>query len=453
MAEVVQMSLKEADRYAVIQQVIERTMAQSDAALWLNISVRQVKRLVRAIRQDGAQGVVSKRWGVPSNRRISLSVRDRFVGLLREHYADFGPTLACEYLTAQHGYTGSAETLRGWMMEAGLWKAKRSQVRRVHSPRERRSRLGELVQIDGSPHAWFEDRAGKCCLIAFIDDATGELMQACFYPVESTNAYLHSLRCYVATHGRPLALYSDRHSIFTKHDPEDPVPTQFERAVGELNIESILAYSPQAKGRVERAFQTLQDRLVKAVRLARISTIEAANAWLPQYLAQHNARFKRVAADAANAHRAYEGDAQELARICAHHYERRLSKALTCQFMGCLLVILTQPAQPRYALRAKTIKVIEHLDDKLELLWGSEALPFKTFERHQHLSATRVADDKLLNARVDDVLAKEGLRLRKLQAKVASQNASRQSRSTARSGLSEESPVHAHQVHAPAVDN
>ena len=161
MAEVVQMSLKEADRYAVIQQVIERTMAQSDAALWLNISVRQVKRLVRAIRQDGAQGVVSKRWGVPSNRRISLSVRDRFVGLLREPYADFGPTLACEYLTAQHGYTGSAETLRGWMMEAGLWKAKRSQVRRVHSPRERRSRLGELVQIDGSPHAWFEDRAGN----------------------------------------------------------------------------------------------------------------------------------------------------------------------------------------------------------------------------------------------------------------------------------------------------
>lgn len=429
MVEVVQMSLKEADRYAVILQVIERTMAQSDAALWLNISVRQVKRLVRAIRQDGAQGAVSKRWGVPSNRRIVPTVRDRFVGLVREHYADFGPTLACEYLTAQHGYTGSAETLRGWMMQAGLWKAKRSRVRRVHSPRERRSSLGELVQIDGSPHAWFEDRAPKSCLIAFIDDATGELMQACFYPAESTNAYLHSLQCYVSAHGRPLALYSDRHSIFTKHDPEDPAPTQFERAVGELNIESILAYSPQAKGRVERAFQTLQDRLVKALRLARISTLEAANAWLPQYLAQHNARFKRVPADATNAHRTYEGDTHELARICAHHYARKLSKTLTCQFMGKLLVVITLPERPRYALRSQPVKVIEHLNGELELLWGAEALPFKTFERHQHLSASRVADDKLLNGRVDAVLQKESLRLRKLQALVAAQNVKPRSRS------------------------
>ena len=261
MVEVVQMSLKEADRYAVIQQVIQRTMGQSDAALWLNISVRQVKRLVRAIRQDGAQGAVSKRWGVPGNRRIPQAVRHQFVGLVRDRYSDFGPTLACEYLTAQHGCSASAETLRTWMIAAGLWKAKRTRVRRIHSPRERRSCRGELVQIDGSPHAWFEDRAPKSCLIAFIDDATGDLMQACFYPVQSTQAYLHSLQCYVSAHGRPQTLYSDRHSIFTKHDPEDPAPTQFERAAGELNIESILAYSPQAKGRVERVFQTLQDRL------------------------------------------------------------------------------------------------------------------------------------------------------------------------------------------------
>ena len=429
MVEVVQMSLKEADRYAVIQQVIERTMGQSDAALWLNISVRQVKRLARAIRQDGAQGAVSKRWGVPSNRQISQVVRDQFVGLVRDHYSDFGPTLACEYLAAQHGYTGSAETLRTWMIGAGLGKAKRTRVRRIHSPRTRRNCAGELVQIDGSPHAWFEDRAPKCCLIAFIDDATSELTQACFYPVESTRAYLHSLQCYVSAHGRPLALYSDRHSIFTKHDPEDPAPTQFERAAGELNIESILACSPQAKGRVERAFQTLQDRLVKALRLARISSIEAANAWLPQYLAQHNARFGRTPASAQDAHRAYAGDAPALARICAHHFERKLSKTLTCQFMGKLLVVVTRPEQPRYALRSQPVKVIEHLDGELELLWGTEALPFKTFERHQHLSAARVADDKLLNGRVDAVLLKESLRLRKLQALVTAQNAKPRSRS------------------------
>ena len=130
----------------------------------------------------------------------------------------------------------------------------------------------------------------------------------------------------------------------------------------------------------------------------------------------------RLAADDANAHRTYAGDAQTLARICAHHYERVLSKTLTCQFKGRLLVVLTQPEQPRYALRAQPVKVMEHLDGRLELLWGAEALPFKTFERHQHLSASRVADDKLLNARVDSVLVKETARLRKLQAQVASHN-------------------------------
>ena len=170
MVEVVQMSLKETDRYAVIQQVIGRTMRQSDAALWLNISVRQVKRLVRTIRQDGAQGAVSKRWGVPSNRRMPAAVHDQMMALVHQHYSDFGPTLAHEYLKAQHGYNGSAETLRTWMIAAGLWKAKRTRVRRIHSPRARRNCAGELVQIDGSPHAWFEDRAPKCCLIVFIDD-------------------------------------------------------------------------------------------------------------------------------------------------------------------------------------------------------------------------------------------------------------------------------------------
>ena len=171
--------------------------------------------------------------------------------------------------------------------------------------------------------------------------------------------------------------------------------------------------------------------MVKALRLARISTLEAANAWLPRYLAQHNARFRRVPADSANAHRAYAGDAQALARICAHHFERKLSKTLTCQFKGKLLVVITRPEQPRYALRAQTIKVIEHLDGALELLWGAEALPFKTFERHQHLRATRVADDKLLNGRVDAVLVKESLRLRKLQAQVASENVQMRSRPSA----------------------
>ncbi len=421
------MSLKEVDRYAVIQQVMRRTMRQADAALWLGISVRQVKRLARAVRAQGTGGVVSRRRGVPSNRCIAADERARFVGLLAEHYRDFGPTLAAEYLAEHHGFRHSAETLRGWMIAAGLWKPKRVRVRIVHSPRERRDTLGELIQIDGSPHAWFEQRAPRCCLLAFIDDATGRLMHARFYPVESTAAYLDSLASYVSQHGRPLALYSDRHSIFTKHDPEDPAPTQFERAVGELNIESILAYTPQAKGRVERVFQTLQDRLVKALRVAGIDTIEAANAWLADtYLPRHNERFAVVARQAGDAHRAWHGEPLALRRICAHHYERTLSKALTCQFKGRMLVVLCEPDSPRYGLRNRRVQLIEHLDGQLEMLYDQEQLPFRAFEQHQKLQDSRIADDKSLNPRVEQAVKREASRLRKLTQRVLDENASRQ---------------------------
>lgn len=423
MAGEVLMSLKEVDRYAVIEQVLRRTMKQSDAALWLGVSVRQVKRLTRAVRDQGTAGVISRRRGAPSNRSIEPAVREHYMSLVREHYADFGPTLAAEYLAQRHGFAHSAETLRGWMIEEGLWKSRRVRPRTIHSPRERRSARGELVQIDGSPHAWFEARAGKCCLIAFIDDATSQVLSARFYPVESTAAYLDSLQRYVSEHGRPLALYSDRHSIFTKHDPEDPEPTQFERAVGELNIESILAYSPQAKGRVERLFQTLQDRLVKALRLDGISSIDAANEWLQAWLPQHNARFVKVAHQEADAHRPFDGTPQQLRCICAHHHERTLSKNLTCQFKGQLLVVLSEPMNPRYMLRNQRATVIQHLDGEVQLWVKGQLLPLKAFERHQHLALTRVADDKMLNTRVDEAVHKEAKRLRRLKATLKRENA------------------------------
>ena len=419
------MSAKEADRYAVIVQVVEQRMGQSDAAAWLCISVRQVKRLCAAVRAHGTVGVVSKRRGVPSNRRIAEREREHFVALVRQHYADFGPSLACEYLRDRHDYTHSAETLRSWMVQDGLWRSKRSKPQRVHSPRQRRSRLGELVQIDGSPHAWFEQRAPKCCLIAFIDDASGHVLAAQFHPVESTPAYLATLHDCVSAHGRPLALYSDRHSIFTKHDPEDPAPTQLERALGELNIESILAYSPQAKGRVERLFQTLQDRLVKALRLANISSIDAANAWLGSYVDEHNARFGVAPHNAQDAHRALNLTPQALRRICALHHQRRLSRALSCQFKGQLLVLLTEPEQPRYALRNQPVQIIEHLDGQLEMLWRDESLAFRCFDRHQQLASTRIADDKTLNVKVDQVLGKEAARLQRLASRVNAENAQR----------------------------
>lgn len=296
------MSKKELTRLEIVRRVIDKRMRQAEAASHLGLSVRQVKRLVRAVREEGAAGLASKRRGRPSNRRIFDAEKALCLALIRTHYADFGPTLAAEYLTSEHGYPYSVETLRGWMAEAGLWMPKKAGRAHAHPPRKRRPRLGELIQIDGSPHDWFEGRSPRCCLIAFIDDATSRLMRARFVPVESTGAYLAVLKDYVTEFGIPVAVYSDRHSIFTKHDPEDLEPTQFERALGTLGTEPIQANSPQAKGRVERVLQTLQDRLVKAMRLAGIDGIEAANIFLETWLPKHNARFAFSPRDIEDAH-------------------------------------------------------------------------------------------------------------------------------------------------------
>jgi hypothetical protein len=238
-------------------------------------------------------------------------MRTLALSIIRERYADFGPTLAAEKLAAHHGCSLSRETLRGWMIADGLWTDRRHRLPSPHQPRRRRECLGELVQIDGSEHAWFEGRGPMCTLLAFIDDATSRLMVLRFVPSESTFDYFRATRAYLEAHGKPVAFYSDKHNIFRVNNGEggDRV-TQFGRALSELSIDIICANSPQAKGRVERAFGTLQDRLVKELRLAGISTIDVANAWLPGFIAEHNARF---------------GRAPRTPRICIGRYRRQTS--------------------------------------------------------------------------------------------------------------------------------
>ena len=401
----IQMSRKELSRLEVVQAVVDSRLTQAEAAGRLKLSVRQVKRLCRSYRQAGAAGLVSKRRGKPSHQRIGEVERSRVLELIRTRYEGFGPTLAAEYLHKQEGYRHSVETLRGWMKQAGLWSSKRKARRVVHGLRERRARFGELVQIDGSPHDWFEGRGPHCTLVAFIDDATGKIVYARFEPVESSLAYLDALRAYLRKHGRPVALYSDRHGIFTKHDPEDPAPTQFERAVKQLGIESILAHSPQAKGRIERLFKTLQDRWVKAMRLAGISDRQAANGWLPVAMARHNARFAVMPRHVDDAHATVDHSAAALRRICSLHYVRTLSKALSCQFAGRLYQVQTGAAL-RYGLRGKKITVCQASDHTLILLNGEEVLPYRVFDRHAQLAESRVTDDKTLNARVDVALTR-----------------------------------------------
>lgn len=414
------MSVKEADRLAVVRQVLDGQLKQAQAARKLGLSVRQIKRLCRSFRAEGAAGLISKRRGRPSNRRIAADVREATLQLVRQHYSDFGPELARELLAREHGFAHSSETLRGWMIADGLWTPKKRRLRRVHSPRARRACLGELVQIDGSHHDWFEARAAKCCLIAFIDDATSRVLAARFEMSETTEGYLGVLERYVLEHGAPLALYSDRHSIFTKHDSEDPKPTQFERALLQLGIEPICAHSPQAKGRVERLFQTLQDRLCKTMRLAGINSMDEANAWLPQYLAEHNARFAVAAREKADMHRPWQGSSHGLARICALHHQRQLSRQGSCRFEGAILQI--EAGQAKAPQASATVDIVQFADGRLELSWRGQVLRHRAYGLHEHLARSKAADDKTINVRLDALKDKERKRLARLVAAIAHQS-------------------------------
>src|SRR5271166_4682291 len=303
---VIQMSERELTRLRVLIDLSDRRLTVEAAGTLMGVGRRQVYRLRRSFAAAGAVALVSRQRGRASNHRHGETFRRTVLALVREHYPDFGPTLAAEKLTARHGLRLGVETLRQWMMADGLWVDRRHRLPSPHQPRRRRDCLGELVQIDGSEHAWFEGRGPVCTLLAFVDDATSRLMALRFGASESTFDYFRTMRAYLEAHGKPVAFYSDKHGIFRVNSKDaaggDGV-TQFGRALSALNIDIICANSPQAKGRVERAFGTLQDRLVKELRLAEISSIAAANAWLPGFITAYNARFGREPANAKDLHR------------------------------------------------------------------------------------------------------------------------------------------------------
>ena len=353
------------------------TIKQAEAARRLGLTIRQVRRLEAKVATQGAAGLRSARRGRPSNHRLAAATVSAVSALIRTHYRDFGPTLASEYLREHHGFALSKETLRQIMIKAKLWRPQRGAKARIYAARERRPRFGELIQIDGSVHAWFEARAPRCCLLVFIDDATSRLTQLRFVPQECTLGYMQALHGHILQHGLPMALYSDRHGIFRVNngDDRDDGVTQFGRALQTLGIDSICANSPQAKGRVERANGVLQDRLLKAMRVAGIDSIAAANAWLPSFMARHNTHFAVTPFDPADAHVPYApAEPAQLRQILAKHYPRKLSKTLTCQFHSTLLQI-NPPASGGLGLQGSAVTVLEHFDTSCEVLWRSTILP------------------------------------------------------------------------------
>lgn len=402
----IELTKKALHRLRAVEAVAEGRLKQGAAAAQLGMTTRQVKRLVAAYRRDGAAGLVSRRVGQPSNRRLKESVRQAVQDLLVERYGDFGPTLACEKLREAHGITVSVETVRGWQIELGLWKAKRRRGARAFQLRERRRCFGELIQIDGSPHDWFEGRGARCTLIVFIDDASGRLVQLRFFPTETTVAYMLVLRAHLEAFGRPVALYSDRHSIFRLTCAEAAnghTLTQFGRALAGLEIEAIHAHSPQAKGRVERANQTLQDRLVKELRLRGIDDLDAANAFLPAFLADYNQRFAVPPRLAEDAHRALAHGPRELDLLLSEQHTRVVSKSLSLQYRNVLYQIGHDG--PGYRLRGAQVTVCERPAGEVVLLYDGRELPYTTYRKGER--PPPLADDKTLNARVDGALAKQ----------------------------------------------
>jgi len=398
------MSPVERQRAFVIRRVCEGSLTQRVGAERLSLGVRQVKRLVRVWRAQGDWGVISRQRGRISPRRMAADLRSRIEGLLRDKYRDFGPTLAAEKLGELDGIEVSREFVRRLQITLGLARPKRRRARRVHQPRERRPRFGELVQIDGSPHDWFEGRGPRCTLIVFVDDATSRLTALQFAPAETTKAYLRALKAHVLDHGLPLAFYSDRHGIFrvnAKEAASGDGMTEFGRVAERLKIELIQASTPQAKGRVERANQTLQDRLVKEMRLRGISDMAAAQTFAPAFIALWNEKFARPPQDASTAHRPWTATLEALDEALARREERTLSKALTFSAGGKLYCVKT--AGPGTALRGARVTLHHFVNGDMRVAYKGRTLPYTHFKTRP--GPQDAEDEKTLEARMDALLA------------------------------------------------
>lgn len=326
MEEAITMSKKELDRFAVLEQVRKKQLKQREAAEILGISDRQIRNLLVSVKTEGAKGVISKKRGKPSNNQKPKEFKESILSLVNSKYEGFGPTFASEKLEELDGLKINPETLRLWMIGAGIWTRKESK-RRTHPPRLRRACFGELIQVDGSHHRWFGPDGPMVTLLVFIDDATSKVTALHFCEQETLYDYFETFERHLKCFGIPRGIYSDRLKVFNG----EKQLSQFQQALQSLEVESILAQSAQAKGRVERVNRTLQDRLVKELALRGITTLEEANEYLEEYLEMHNEKFSKEPANPFNSHRPLEKD-HDLERLLCKREERPLSKDFVFHF-------------------------------------------------------------------------------------------------------------------------
>lgn len=379
------MSQKERDWLHWLKQAESRQITQAKAAEQMRVSERWVRQLLRRRKKEGDRVVVHRLRGRPSNRKLPERMRSRVLRLIQREYSDFGPTLIAEYVEGEHGIRVGKETVRKWMIGAGLWKAKRARVAKVHSWRARRESRGELVQWDTSVHAWLEDRGpAQMYLVGMIDDATNTL-HARFVEADSSEQNLGVLWSYLERYGRPQAVYTDKAGMFQPAlargwKTDDPAPkneTQIGRALRELGIEWIAAHSPQAKGRVERCFGTLQDRLVKALRKAKVQNLEQANAYLENmFLPRWNQRFTRPPVSAVEGHRGLEK--LDLSSILSVVEQRGVANDYTVQWRGERWQIPRVAIRP--GLRGSRLRIEQRLNATMVARIDGQSVPLQRCE-------------------------------------------------------------------------
>ena len=387
------MSQKEAYRLHVMKLLFNKDITQKKAADMMGLSKCQTIRIKKAYKLYGAIGLVSKRRGKPSPNKIPDKILQEAISIITKKYYDFGPTFACEKLIEKHNIKMSVESVRKLMIKERLWKNRKNKQVIIHQMRARRSKFGELIQIDGSYHYWFENRADKCCLLVFIDDATSKITTAKFCTHETTDDYIKALQDHLKAYGKPKSIYSDKHQIFKVNNKKNILGeeiTHFGSVLKSLEIDLICANSPQAKGRVERANGILQDRLIKEMRLKNISSIEEGNLFLKEYLQKHNEKFSKDPLCSEDAHRSLKED---LTEIFAHKEQRKLSKDLIFQYGGDLYQI--KPEIASFGMKHAFVTVINK-QGKIEVKYRDQPLEYKKYSQIEYQG--RVIDKKAIDA-------------------------------------------------------
>jgi transposase len=412
---VISMSIKETERITVMENLIAKRIKQKHASKQLGLSARQVRRMVKRYKKDGVAGLTHKGRGRTGNRAFNQDKKDLVIDLIKKQYPDFGPTFATENLAERDRVFVSRETVRQLMITEQLWKPKERKEVVIHTYRERRSCVGELIQLDGSPHRWFEDRAHPCTLIAYIDDATSRIMDGAFMDYEGTFTLFETTEHYLKTYNKPVSLYVDKHSTFKinrqatiEEELKDLMPkSQFGRAMEQLRIELIFAHSPQAKGRIERLFETLQDRLVKELRLEGISTKTDATRYFREiYIPKHNAKFAQPPKDPTNLHRVMEAS-DDLTRIFTVQTKRVISKALVVQYKNTRYQLDTRGAY-QYLLQKQSIMVEENRGGVLVFRYKDKPVSYKAIGKiFKHPKVMQVASAKTFQERQIQALEKD----------------------------------------------